>query len=240
MITLHKYVPFGDTPDMSPFCIKMETYLRMTKRAYVTKVGDPRKSPKGKLPVVEIDGELLADSRFIIEHLEAKSDAIDAHLDAKQRALATAVRSMIEEHLYWIAVYFRWKDDAAWAKYRPVFDRYAEETNTPKIALPFMVPFIRRDMLRAMHAQGSGRHGREEIAKIGNDIIDAVAELMGDGPFFFGEQPSTIDATLYGFFASLLHAGLDSPLVEHARTRPNVTAYVDRMKARYWAEPGSA
>lgn len=240
MITLHKYVPFGDTPDMSPFCIKMETYLRMTGRPYVTKVGDPRKAPKGKLPVVDVDGKCLADSRFIIAYLEAKGDGLDTHLDAKQRALMTAVRSMIEEHLYWIGVYFRWKDDATWAKYRPAFDRYAEETNTPKIVLPFMVPFIRRDMLRAMHAQGTGRHDREEIANIGKDIIDAVAELMGDGPFFFGEQPSTLDATLYGFFASVLHAGLDSPLADHARTRPNVTAYLDRMKARYWSDAPSA
>jgi hypothetical protein len=29
MITLHKFGPAWGTPDISPFCIKVETYLRM-------------------------------------------------------------------------------------------------------------------------------------------------------------------------------------------------------------------
>lgn len=240
MITLHKYVPFGDTPDISPFCIKMETYLRMTGRPYVTKVGDPRKAPKGKLPVVEVDGEVLADSRLIIERLEAKGDALDTHLDAKQRALLTAVRAMIEEHFYWVGVYFRWKDEAAWAKYVPTFRRFATEAKVPRPIVPLMLPLVRRKMLAALHAQGTGRHAHEDVVKIGKDIVDSLAELLGDGPFFFGDRPSTLDATVYAFLIAMLHAPLDSPLREHARTRPNVTAYVDRMKARYWEKGASA
>jgi glutathione S-transferase len=237
MITLHKFVPIPawDLPDISPFCIKVETYLRMTGRAYVSVVGDSRKAPKGKLPLIDDDGTRVADSSAILSYLESKDGALDIGLDAKQRALATAVRSMLEEHLYWIICYFRWKEDAGWRIYRPAFIPLAASLGVPRPLAPLMLPAIRRGMVRALRAQGTGRHTAEEAAQIGARILDAAADLMGDGPFFLGERPSTLDATAYAFLAALLRVPIEGSLLEHARGKANLVSYVDRMKARYWA-----
>ncbi len=49
MITLYKYIPAWGRPDIIPFCLKTETYLRIAGWQYQGKVGDSRKAPKQKL-----------------------------------------------------------------------------------------------------------------------------------------------------------------------------------------------
>ncbi|HEY8039453.1 MAG TPA: Tom37 metaxin N-terminal-like domain-containing protein, partial [Polyangiaceae bacterium] len=109
MLTVYKFTPAWGLPDISPFVLKLETYLRMAGIEYESKPGDPRKAPKQKLPYVEHDGKLLGDSRFVIDHLESTRGApLDGRLGPRERAIAQAYRSMIEEHLYFVILYQRW------------------------------------------------------------------------------------------------------------------------------------
>src|SRR5262249_1932474 len=101
MIRLHQYPPMFGIPNPSPFCMKLETWLRMTNTPFeVVRVVDPRKGPKGKVPWIDDRGKTVADSAFIIEHLrKTHGDPLDAKLDAGQRATSLALRRLIEEHL---------------------------------------------------------------------------------------------------------------------------------------------
>ena len=72
MLTVYKFGPAWGTPDISPFVVKLETYLRLAGIPYDTKPGDPRKAPKRKIPYIVDDGTVVGDSRFIVEHLETK------------------------------------------------------------------------------------------------------------------------------------------------------------------------
>lgn len=55
-------------PSVSPFVLKLETYLRFAKLPYEVDKVDIW-GPKDKTPWVSYDGQLLADSQFIIELL---------------------------------------------------------------------------------------------------------------------------------------------------------------------------
>src|SRR5262245_38562720 len=80
------------TPNVSPFCTKLECYLRMAEIPYKTASMQIGKAPKGKIPYVELpDGKRMGDSHLIIDHLErALTDegkpALDAGLSAHDRA----------------------------------------------------------------------------------------------------------------------------------------------------------
>jgi len=56
----------------SPFCSKIEAYLKFSKIPYELMRGSPNNSPTKKLPYIEINGELIYDSTFIIEYLKKK------------------------------------------------------------------------------------------------------------------------------------------------------------------------
>ena len=58
MITLHQFPSAWGLPNASPFCMKVETYLRMCNLPYTTvNVLNPAKGPKGKLPYITRRGQ---------------------------------------------------------------------------------------------------------------------------------------------------------------------------------------
>ena len=69
MLTLYQFEPALGLPNTSPFCMKLETYLRMTGLDYqVDTSADVRKAPKGKLPYIEDQGKIIPDSNFILDY----------------------------------------------------------------------------------------------------------------------------------------------------------------------------
>jgi glutathione S-transferase len=87
-------------PNVSPFCCKLETWLRIARIPYeVVDTPDPRTGPKGKLPFIEDAGVRIADSSLIVDHLvRTRGVDPDARLDASQREIALLVQRTLEEH----------------------------------------------------------------------------------------------------------------------------------------------
>ncbi len=234
MITLHQFRPAFGVPNGSPFCMKVETWLRMAGLEYQTRTcDDPRKNPKGKAPVItDDDGTVIADSEFIIAHLTKKhSPGLDDHLSEQDLAHAHAYRRMLEEGTYFPCLYSRWLDERGWAVTGPIFFGHL-----PPVLNRLVPAMVRKSMKRQLHEQGTGRHPPEEIYQLAADDLRALSAFLGDKPFFLGDQPSTIDATVYAFAANCLVDAVHTPILDAARSHPNLTAYCDRMKERYYSD----
>lgn len=231
MIKLVQFAPAFGLPNASPFCMKLENYLRMAGLPYeLVNSGDVLKAPKKKLPYIVDDGTVVADTSFIIDHLKARyGDPLDAGLTPAERAVATAFQRLFEENLYWAVVHTRWVQPDGWAKTREAF------FGAMPVPLRWFVPALaRRGMIAELRGQGMGRHSEAEIHAIGCRDITAVADFLADKPFMLGDQPTSLDACAYAFLANLLWAPVDSPIRHHARSLPRLEAYALRMKARYY------
>jgi len=55
---------------LSQFCTKLETFLRITKLPYEIVETLPLKAPRGKLPYIEDQGQVITDSRLILNYLK--------------------------------------------------------------------------------------------------------------------------------------------------------------------------
>ncbi len=240
MIKLYQFPPAYGLPNMSPFCMKVETYLRMAGLPYeCPRNADIFKSPKGKMPYIEdtgpangTSGKIIADSTFIIDYLKATyGDKLDANLTPRQRALGVVIQRTIEESLYWPVVYSRWIEDVGYETVKEAaFSRM-------KFPLRQIVPVMaRRGLRKELYEQGTGRHSRDEIYAIGCRDVVALSELLGDQQFFLGDEPTSIDATGYGFFANLLWVNIDLPIRQQAQKLPNLEAYCRRVKVRYFSD----
>ena len=97
-VVLHQFPP---SELSSPPCLKLETFLRMTKIPYENEYSF-KFSKKGKIPWIEFNGQEIADSNFCIQFLkgEFKVD-IDSHLNDTEKGIAHSVRTMLEENTYW-------------------------------------------------------------------------------------------------------------------------------------------
>lgn len=232
MIKVFQFAPSFGLPNASPFCMKLETWLRMAGIPFeLVNNGDVLRAPKRKLPYIDDGGTIVADSSLAIAYLKQRhGDSLDAELSPLEQALTTAFQRLFEENLYWAVAYTRWATDEGWHKTR---DGFFSQMPLP---LRWFVPSLaRRGMLAEMRGHGIGRHDAEQIYAIGCRDVTAVADFLGDKPFMLGDRPSSLDATAHAFLANILWAPIDSPIRLHAQGRPELEAYCQRMKARYFA-----
>ena len=100
-VVLHQFAPYDVVVSASSPCLKLETFLRMTKIPYENEYGLVF-SKKGKMPWIEFNGQDVADSNFCIQFLNKEFHVdIDSHLSATEKAIAHSVRTMLEENTYW-------------------------------------------------------------------------------------------------------------------------------------------
>lgn len=236
MITLYQFPPAFGLPNASPFCMKLELYLRMADLPYRNRYTlELNKAPKGKLPWIDDDGTAVADSGLIIDYLERKfGDPLDNDLTGLQRAQALAITRLLEEHLYWAVLHCRWIAETGWALTQQAFFG----------ALPWplriIVPRVARRGMRAeLRGHGLGRHTPEQIHALGIADIDALAALLGDQTYFLGAKATSVDAVAAAFLANILLVPLETPIKAAAAGHPNLVAYCQSMAQQYFPESHS-
>lgn len=234
MITLYGFGPAFGMPDSSPFVTKVNCHLKASNIPFETRVGPQylRKAPKAKLPYIEDDGEIIADSVFIVDHLKTKYSAdIDAWLSTEQKAIAQLVNKSIEENLYWSIVYSRWINDDTWPIIKQEFFG----------ALPFPInhgiaAIARRATRKQLVGHGIGKHNRQEILDITRRSLDSLSDMLGDKPNFFGEQLSSLDISVFSVVGSLCLAKLDNETNQLARSYNNLVALTSKIKSEFYPE----
>lgn len=237
MITVYRFVPAWGMLDISPFCVKLITYLKLAGIPHRCEVGNPLLAPKGKLPYIRDGERVVTDSSFIIDYLIEKHGDVLGPLSEQERAQSTAFQALFEEHLYFVLLYYRWKPNRSWAIYRPILSDFARALKIPP-PIRSLVPWqARRTVLRQLQAQGLGRHDEAEIAQIARRLLDAVEAQLGDRPFFLGDRPRPIDATAYAFLSAILDPPLDNAARQHAARLPVIASYCRRLKQQYELTP---
>jgi glutathione S-transferase len=219
-------------PNISPFCCKLETWLRITKIPYeVVDTPDPKKGPKGKLPFIEDAGRVIGDSSAIINHLKnTRQIDPDAHLDEKQRATSLLVQRTLEEHYAFVTLYTHFIRADGWRETRAFFDA------VPAPVRPLVSVMLRRQMRKVLWLQGTLRHSDEEIMAAGVADWKAVLATMSDGNYFFGDRPSSVDATLLGVLATTVLTPMQSPISDFLRSQSKCMGFTDRMMGAFFPE----
>jgi len=235
MIDLYKFGTIGPVSDPSPFCVKLEAYLKLAQIPYETRSGMKylRASPKGKLPYISDEGKIVADSSFIISYLKEKYPVIPGDdLDNQQRATAHAFIKMIDENLYWTLVHARWGQEDNWLILKDIF--FGSLPFPLKLFIPDMV---RKNVLKGLKSHGIGRHSDAEIVEIACRDLQALSDYLGDKPWFFGDRPGTLDATAYGILSEMiLLKTFTAPVFDKARLYENLVDFTNRFHAEYFAD----
>ena len=230
MITLYTFGPHFGLPDASPFVMKAEMLLKLSGLPYETNTRGFGKAPKGKLPYIR-DGEtVVADSTLIRLYLEQKYNIdFDRALSTRERGFAWSIDKMLEDHLYWVLVYWRWLNDANFEKGPKAFFKRA-----PAPLRPIITAAVRRSIRRTLHGHGIGRHSEAEMTTMASRAIDALSQILGENRYFLGAQPCGADATAFAWLAGCLVPVFDSPVRDKMEGAANLVAYRDRMMQEFY------
>ncbi|XP_053565079.1 failed axon connections homolog [Bombina bombina] len=232
-IILHQFSrPNNGVPSLSPFCLKLETYLRMADLPYQNYF-DGKLSPQGKMPWIEYNNTRVSGTEFIIDFLEDKLGVgLNKNLNPHERAVSRAVTKMVEEHFYWTLAYCQWVDNLH--ETQKMLSINGPLSDLLKWILCHLTKGI---VKREMYGQGIGRFSEEEIYTLMEKDMRSLAGLLGDKKYLMGPKFSTLDATVFGHLAQAMWT--------LPGTRPerlikgeliNLAMYCERIRRKFWPE----
>jgi glutathione S-transferase len=215
-------------PTLGPFALKLEAWLRLTGIPYQRVIeGNPAKGPKKKSPWIEYGSVRLGDTAIIIHHLEEKTGrSLDSWLSPEQAALSLVLQRMLSEDFHQTFEYEMMMRDAGWKFITPGMN------HIPQPLRWFVAASMRRHFRKQLYARGLGRHNDDEIIAIGRAAVDALAVLLGEKPWLFGDRPCTADASLYGMLAPLIFLPVETPVAQHLRSKVNLVNYCERIRGQ--------
>ena len=232
MIKLYQFDRTWGIPNLSPFCCKIETYLRMAGIEYEVKPALPFSAPKGKLPYILDNNEAIGDSRFVINYLKLIYKDLDQGRSAAELAGSIAMQRLLDEHLIWILLYSRWQyTDENWQ-----INKKAIFGGLPPIIRDIVANRWRPKIKRQIYGHGTGRHQAEEIFTLGKLDIDALSASLGSKRYFLGDQPTTLDACAFGHLINIIGCPIESPLKEHGLSKSNLIDYVERIQGEFYQD----
>ena len=232
MLTLHTFGPHFGLPDGSPFCIKGLLLIKMADLPFEAKPMSFKQAPKGKAPYLVDGGVVIADSHFIMRHLESKHGAdFSGGYDAGKLAQGLAISRMLEEHFYFLSMNIRWlKDENFWKGPIQFFK------DVPAPIRPLIARMVRGKIRKTHYLQGLGRHTEAERLELAKEDLLVIENMLGKNKYVLGANLSAVDATAFAFVWAGSAKYFESAIGDYVRSRPILVAYMERMKAKFFPE----
>jgi glutathione S-transferase len=223
MITLHQL-------DESPFCDKVRRALHWKRIPYrihelsmlqvLTRLG--RVNPIRKVPALELDGRVVADSTDIAYFLDQQwPERPLLPRDPAERALCHFLEDWADESLYYYELRLRF----TFPKNRPRWIAALLAHDAPSLR-PLFSPVISRTIRKQCAAQGIGRKPDEMVLRDLDRQMDALAAWLAGKSWLVGSGLTLADIAVYAQLRCI-----DGTEEGHARlsARPMIQEWMSRV-----------
>lgn len=212
----------------SPFCMKVHRALRYAGLAYERREAGPpeqvlARNPKGQLPILLVDDEVVYDSTPILRRIERLSP-LAALSTPEARLWEEAADGAFNGYL----VASRWADDDNWPRTRDTYFQGIPEAMRAVATQP-----IRERVVASLVARDIYRGGSAECWSRLEDLLDDLDARAPAHGFWLGEELSCADLALFpqihGFRTALTPRQHES-----VERRQRLVAYLDRVHESTW------
>jgi glutathione S-transferase len=218
--------------EISPFCDKIRRVLRVKKLSFEVKnlklletmTRLPKLNPIGKVPALEDDGHVLADSTDIAYYLEEKyPDPPLLPRDPQQRALCHILEDWADESLYFYEARLRFTFAKNVAKTAELLltNEHGLMKRLGAVAAP-------RSMRRMLDKQGIGRKTEEQVLRDVTRHGEAVAGWLGTRDWLVGDAMTLADISVFVQLSCIRSTDEGEKLLA---AQPTVLSWMERVDA---------
>jgi len=242
VVYLYQFARTSVLPSMSPYCLKVETWLKLNGVKYENVPHNSKvRSKRGLLPFIELNGEEICDSDIIIKTLAKKFEKeMDEGLSNEQKNVQHAMVTMVENHLQWAVYHWLTKNSDNMLKGLKLNLQSIMGSKLPNGILNFVFKhtYVRKGM-KKVKSTGFAGYTAEEIEAAGKADLQVLSEMLGDKQFFFGDEPRTLDLITFVQIATLLAIDpeIACPLRDFINNDcTNLVGVYTRMKDLAWGD----
>jgi glutathione S-transferase len=224
MLTLYSYPGLCGVADNNGYGLKVYAFLKLVGLPFThLHIFDASAAPRGQLPYIVDDAEVIGDSDTILAHLTHKYRlTLDAGLSVAQRDTDHLIGRMLDD-LYWVMSYSRWKDEQFWPAFRQVLLREQPTVTDESLHA------AREFNAQRYHYQGIGRFAPAGAYARGLADLQVLADLVPPESCLHGPRPTSVDAAIYGFIANIYYYPIDTPLRQFVAAQRNLVDHCERM-----------
>lgn len=225
-------------PSMDLESLQMMLYVEMSGAPVsIKKSANPAESPNGKLPAFICNQRVYSDFQSMTEFLRMKNYGCDQHLSARQCADVLAYTQLFCEKLYPALLYLWWMNSKN-------YDEVIGPWYFSKMSYPWKLWVPKKMMQRNVDYLDSffGNLENEtqietQVLKYAQEGLTLLSHKLGESEYFFGRNPSTIDALLIGYLTLLYKVDLKTEVLKnHIRGCPNLARYTDHNIRKYFSQ----
>jgi glutathione S-transferase len=217
------------TANTLPYCLKLETFLRIHDIPHEVIETFTGRSSEGKLPFAEFNGEHLPDSQLIIQRL-TKHFKVDKEQSAENRARIRFITRTIDGGTFYAILYNKLGTNTA------DFIAAAISGYAPTMIANLLSPLVYSKVWSILNTEGTGRHTQEEVVNILRWDLEALNNTLGDKEWLVGDKPSLADCAFFGHIAASYNLPYEQPIQKLMEEFPRLKALHDRIAARYFKE----
>jgi glutathione S-transferase len=222
VIVLHQF-------QISPFCDKIRRVLHWKGLDYQVRevpvsgaLRIRRINRAGKLPCLEHDGQLVADSTDIAHYLERSfPEPPLLPKDPAQRGLCHLLEDWADESLYFTEMYLRFALPHNAERWIPELV-HADPPMVKRIA-PLLVPALMR---RATRQQGVGRKTTAQVLADLGRHLDGLSAWLGERSWLVGDALSLADLAVFAQLFCICGAREGEEMLAE---RPALAAWMERV-----------
>ena len=180
-------------------------------------------NPVGKLPALEHNGNIVADSTDAAHYIEAQfpDPALIPHEPAL-RGQVHVLEDWADESLYFYEMHLRFTTPGN--KERNIPRMVEHENGFLRWLLPKVVP---GGIAKITANQGIGRKSTEQLLVDVQRHVQAVDDLLTGGDWLVGGQITLADLAVFGMFQALQDADMAAAIIAQF---PRVVAWMERIE----------
>ncbi|XP_047532555.1 metaxin-1 isoform X2 [Vanessa atalanta] len=215
-------------------CLKVLTYMKFIGvPVRVREASNPFFTPKGSLPVMRDGKTVLTNFEEVVEYLKSLHYSTDVHLNQKQAAEASAFTQYLRDKLYPAYQYAWWVDEKNYGDVtRPT---YAKALQIPfNFYYPSRYQGAAKEMIDALYGEHSDlKEVEKTIYNEAEKCLKTLSDRLGESEYFFGNRPSSFDATVFAYLAPLVKTPLpNATLSNHVKGIANLSRFVARISQK--------